>query len=494
MFSSCLCSCNDLHVLFDESKHFVSIRRVYDNLLRKNDVTLSQNEIGYEFFKAKPLDFNISEQYLRAEIYTQTASLFYDQIKYNDYDTDIPSMFQNYSYCFLEPKTKPTKVINVTNEIYRSIDGAGNNLLNPVLGSSYTSYGRLLKPQYDDKIHSIRKSIRGYNLPSPRNIVRKIFYNDKIHLRKFDDRTKIPNMASIMFAQYIAHDVGSRQSVQYIDGGDEGIRCCANYNKIQLPSTLMHSACLPITISRSDPFYSPQNIKCMGFVRSNIISNNLYQIEVGEQVNTVTSFVDHSNIYGSDHKTMRKVRSFNGGRLKSNINNVLPTENGFYFSGDDRVNQTPFLAIWHSIFVRQHNHLADKLAVINKHWDEEKLFQEARRINIAIYQKIIYEEWLPIFLGKNSSAGINEDSYYDRNVDPTTLNEFSGASFRIFHSFINSEFDFYNMGNENRSLNVSDTIGKSRMLDNNFDDVLRGLMKQNANLLGYSNEVNCAFQ
>lgn len=63
-------SCNDLHVLFDESKHFVNLRRIYDNLLRKNDVTLSGNEIGYEFFKAKPLEFNISEHYLKAEVYT----------------------------------------------------------------------------------------------------------------------------------------------------------------------------------------------------------------------------------------------------------------------------------------------------------------------------------------------------------------------------------------------------------------------------------------
>lgn len=237
----------------------------------------------------------------------------------------------------------------------------------------------------------------------------------------------------------------------------EGIRCCANFNKIHLPTTLTNSACLPITISKSDPFYSQRNIKCMGFVRSQMISNNPYRIDIGEQANTVTSFLDHSTIYGSVHKTSLKVRSFNGGRLKTNNNNVLPMENGTYFSGDDRLNQTPFLAIWHSIFIRNHNMLADKLAIINSHWDEEKLFQEARRINIAIYQKIVYEEWLPVYLGKDycKKYGLNCDckslycEHHNYDVDASAFNEFSAGGFRYFHSFINSKFELYNAGMEN---------------------------------------------
>lgn len=151
--------------------------------------------------------------------FRQTASLFYDQIKYNDYDTDIPSLFQNYSHCFLERKAVP-KVASLTSATYRSIDGHGNNARKPTQGASFTAYGRFQKPFYDDKIHSIRKSIRGYNLPSPRNIVRKLFLNDESNLNKFEGRRRTPNMVGVMFGQFIAHDVGSRQTVQYIDGGD----------------------------------------------------------------------------------------------------------------------------------------------------------------------------------------------------------------------------------------------------------------------------------
>lgn len=92
--------------------------------------------------------------------------------------------------------------------------------MNSQMGSSYTSFSRFLKANYDDNIHSLRKSIRGYNLPSPRNIVRKLFLNDEKNLDKFDKRKMVPNNAALMFGQYIAHDVSSKQSMQYIDGGN----------------------------------------------------------------------------------------------------------------------------------------------------------------------------------------------------------------------------------------------------------------------------------
>lgn len=219
-----------------------------------------------------------------------------------------------------------------------------------------------------------------------------------------------------------------------------------------------------------------------------MISKNKDKVEVGEKVNVVTSFLDHSPIYGSDHKTMKKVRSFNGGRLKTNTKNVLPLENGTYFSGDDRVNQTPFLAIWHSIFIRNHNHLADKLGHINSHWDKEKIFQEARKINIAVYQKIVYEEWLKLFLG-NEACKRFDNIDYNENIDASTTNDFAAGAFRFMHSFISSQMNFFDHEMKGRTFNFSDTLLNAKYLENFYDQIIRGLLKQKISLVGYSSEI-----
>lgn len=65
--------CGALHGLYDEAKHLVNIRRLYDNILKRNNVIISWNEIGYAFFNSEfshPINFNISEEYLKARILT----------------------------------------------------------------------------------------------------------------------------------------------------------------------------------------------------------------------------------------------------------------------------------------------------------------------------------------------------------------------------------------------------------------------------------------
>lgn len=72
----------------------------------------------------------------------------------------------------------------------------------------------------------------------------------------------------------------------------------------------------------------------------------------------------------------------------------------YLIQGDVRVNQNTQLTILQIILLREHNRIADALAHINPHWDDERVFQEARHINIAQAQHINYYEWLPIMLGE----------------------------------------------------------------------------------------------
>ena len=55
-------------------------------------------------------------------------------------------------------------------------------------------------------------------------------------------------------------------------------------------------------------------------------------------------------------------------------------------SGDSRANEQPGLTAYHTVWVREHNRLAKELKYLNPHWNDERLYQEARKILIAKMQ------------------------------------------------------------------------------------------------------------
>ena len=115
----------------------------------------------------------------------------------------------------------------------------------------------------------------------------------------------------------------------------------------------------------------------------------------------------------------------------------------FDILGDGRVNEQPNLAVMHTLFLREHNRVARKLGEINPQWEDETLFQESRRIVVAEWQHIVYNEWLPILLGQENmdrfglyplTEGFSNS--YKTQFDPRIKNSFAAAAFRIGHTMI----------------------------------------------------------
>jgi len=113
-----------------------------------------------------------------------------------------------------------------------------------------------------------------------------------------------------------------------------------------------------------------------------------------------------------------------------------------FVAGDNRANQHPILLSMHIIWMRNHNLHASKLKLINPHWSDEKLYQEARRITIAELQHITYNEYLPIIMGSLLSSYYTLSplhggyTHYEPHTDPTSWNEYTTAASRYGHSQI----------------------------------------------------------
>lgn len=92
--------------------------------------------------------------------------------------------------------------------------------------------------------------------------------------------------------------------------------------------------------------------------------------------------------------------------------------------------------------MRQHNGIAYWLHRINPHWNDERLFQESRRILIAQIQHITYNEFLPEILGKElmQKSGLvlktNSDfeESFDPNVNPSVSEAYAGAAGYFWYS------------------------------------------------------------
>ncbi|VDI03777.1 Hypothetical predicted protein, partial [Mytilus galloprovincialis] len=96
-------------------------------------------------------------------------------------------------------------------------------------------------------------------------------------------------------------------------------------------------------------------------------------------------------------------------------------------------------SIFHVIFLREN----DKLVRDLKHlgWSGDSLYKEARKIMSAIYQHIVYTEYVPAIIGYEAilrfglkSTRDGHNTMYNPKIDATTSNVFATAAIRFAHS------------------------------------------------------------
>lgn len=247
-----------------------------------------------------------------------------------------------------------------------------------------------------------------------------------------------------------------------------------------------------ILVPAGDPWFDPFNTG--GVVIALDRSAGDPGSGVREQINNITSLIDASNVYGSDGERAQWLRTNDGtGRLKTSPGDLLPfnTEGlhnapssddpSFFLAGDIRANEQVALAAMHTLFVREHNHWASRIAGDNPGLTGDEIYEHARAIVAAEMQAITYNEFLPLLLGRNA---IPPYTGWDEGTDPSISNEFATAAYRVGHTMLNPDLLRADaMGNQSPEghLSLADAFfTPGEITSHGIDSLLRGLALQPA--------------
>ncbi len=329
-------------------------------------------------------------------------------------------------------------------QINRSYNGESNNLNNPSWGAAHSHFKNFASNGYADSI----SAPGGLNRPNARTVSNALG----------SQQTFMPNELGLSdfvwgWGQFIDHDIN------------------LNDDNTAAPSDVQVPSC--------DTMFDPNcagNVMIRMFRSKHDTSTGKATGDPRRHLNDITSYIDASNVYGSDAARSDWLRTFTDGKMKTSAGNLLPwnTIDGEYSSaidptapfivldghplpdkyfvgGDIRVNEQPTLIAFHTLFVREHNRLCDKLKQENPSWNDEELFQRARKMVGALIQVVTYEEFLPM-----TGIPISPYSSYDNTVDASIMNSFSAAAFRFGHTMVNGRLMRYEEDGQLWSFGVKD--------------------------------------
>ncbi|XP_058268480.1 eosinophil peroxidase isoform X2 [Hemibagrus wyckioides] len=362
----------------------------------------------------------------------------------------------------LPPPCRTTQNLNR----YRTASSVCNNERNPLQGASNTAFTRWLPPVYEDRISEPQGWNPGrlYNnvvLPLVRLVSNRIFSTQDRNVVGDNEFT----LLITFFGQWNDHDLSFTPMSPSIRSFSNGINCDDSCERSE--------PCFPIQIPRDDPRLPSGPNNCLPVFRSAPACGSGYSAymfggvpRVREQINTLTSFLDAGQLYGSEDGLSRDLRDLSNDaglmrvndRFKDNGRELLPftrvvskmctTRNRIqnttgleevpcFIAGDERVDENIALTSLHTLFLREHNRLARALRRLNPQWGNEQIYQEARKIVGAYHQIIVFRDYLPHIVGQEAMRRqLGRYPGYNANINPTISNVFATAAYRFAHATI----------------------------------------------------------
>ncbi len=346
---------------------------------------------------------------------------------------------------------------------FRTIDGTGNNTFQPAWGAADT---RIIRFGYNaDYPDILGDAIDFAGKPNPRDVSNAVLAQTGSIL---NDRGL--SDFSVHWGQFLTHDltlIETDPAANVLSDGSTG--------DFSIPVNTPGDPLGPGPIAFDRSVFDPAT----GIIDN---STGVARPVPRVQINSVTSFIDASNVYGSDTATADALRTFSGGRLATSAGGLLPGTDGAgdYLAGDTRANENVGLTAIHALFVREHNRLADLIQTNNPGMSDEDTYQWARKIVGAEMQAITYNQYLPAILGDAAPAA--EDFNYT-GIDASITSAFSTAAFRFGHSMQSNELLLVDDTGNTDTLSLAAASENPAFLTDdpgNVERLLRGLTEQTA--------------
>jgi hypothetical protein len=333
--------------------------------------------------------------------------------------------------------------------LYRSIDGTGNNLAHPDWGSTYERLLREAPAAYADGV----SAPAGASRPSARAVSDAL----AAHVAQATPDNRDLSAYIYVWGQFLDHD-------------------------LDLTGAASPAQPFNIPVPTGDPSFDPTGTGTQVIPLDRSVYDPATGTGVGnprQQVNQVTAWIDGSMIYGSDASRAAALRTFVGGKLKvlgSPVGDLPPLntaglanandahrapDSQLFLAGDVRANENVELTSMQTLFVREHNRLADQIARANPRLNDEEVYQRARAQVIAEIQSITYNEWLPALLGPGA---LRPYRGYNPNVNPDIANEFSTAAFRL-HTEVNDDVEFFDNNGRPITFSIVNDQGQTVTVD-----------------------------
>ena len=265
----------------------------------------------------------------------------------NLHDTEEPPLEQKPIPADLDPAVREA----------RTTDGSFNDLHVPKMGAAGCRFGRnvALEHTFPDAPNLL--------IPNPRHVSRELMTRETFQPATF------LNLLAASWIQFMVHDwfVHERSKT----------------NRIEIPTASGDDWGAPsIQVPRSVPDKTPA-----GSTRPPAYAN------------LNSHWWDASQIYGCGQDMEAKLRTHSSGKLRIEPTGLLPVdpETGLNFAGFND-NWWIGLAMLHTLFTLEHNHLCDLLAHQHGDWDDQELFRKANLITSAVMAKIHTVEWTPAIL------------------------------------------------------------------------------------------------